>query len=110
MTFRQDDPIPIRRSQVRFVNERVALVYMGWMCATTADAGATWSVWDAHSDSPKWCCNYELIEDVRLEPDGTGTMTLKPVQNPAARNRNFERKIMAATGALDAATHKKPCC
>ncbi len=92
MTFRHDDPIPIRRNQVRFVNDQVAFAYMGWMFASTADAGATWSVWDARTDSPKWCCNYELIEDVRLEPDGTGTMTLKPVQNPRGEKPELRTK------------------
>ena len=81
MTFRHDDPIPIRRDQIRFVTDRVGFAFMGWMFASTSDGGATWSVWDARADS-KWCCNYELIQDVRLEPDGTGTMTLKPVENP----------------------------
>jgi hypothetical protein len=91
MTFRHDDPIPIRRNQVRFVNDRVAFAYMGWMCAATADGGATWSVWDARTDS-KWCCSYELITDVRLESDGTGTMTLNPVQNPTGEKPELHTK------------------
>ncbi|MBA2340615.1 MAG: hypothetical protein H0V88_09480 [Pyrinomonadaceae bacterium] len=31
MTFRHDDPVDIPREQVRFANDRVAYVFMGWM-------------------------------------------------------------------------------
>ncbi len=97
MTFRHDDPIPIPRDNIRFVNGRVASVFMGWMYAVTTDGGATWSVWDAGNDLPSWqCCNYGLIADVNLNPDGTGTMTLSPIQGrrgevPQLRTRDFGR-------------------
>src|SRR5205809_6977236 len=42
MTFRHDDPNPIPRDQVRFLNDRVGFVFMGWMYAVTSDSGATW--------------------------------------------------------------------
>ncbi|MBA2734700.1 MAG: hypothetical protein H0U54_17700 [Acidobacteria bacterium] len=80
MTFRHDDPNPIPRDQVRFVNDRVGYVFMGWMYAVTTDGGATWSVWNAQTDLPKWdCCNYRLIGSVNIVPDGTGTMILNPI-------------------------------
>lgn len=97
MTFRHDDPVPIPRDQVRFVNDRVAFVFMGWMYAVTADGGATWSVWDAGNDLPNWqCCNYRLITNVHLNADGTGTMTLTPIQDrrgevPQLRSNDFGR-------------------
>ena len=80
MTFRHDDLIPIPRDQIRFVNDRVGFVFMGWKFAATTDGGGSWSVWDAETDLPKWrCCNYELIQDVHLEVTGKGTMTLKAI-------------------------------
>jgi hypothetical protein len=80
MTFRHDDPNPIPRDQVRFVNDRVGYVFMGWMYAVTLDGGGTWSVWNADTELPKWeCCPYGLIGDVNIEPDGTGTMILHPI-------------------------------
>ena len=97
MTFRHDDPNPIPRDQVRFLNERVAFVFMGWMYAVTVDRGATWSVWDARTNLPNWqCCNYRLITDVQLNADGIGTMTLHPIQDrrgevPQLRTRDFGR-------------------
>ena len=97
MIFRHDDPNPIPRDQVRFVNDRVGFVFMGWMFAGTTDAGATWFVWDADNDLPKWqCCNYRLIKAVHLEPDGTGTMTLNPIQDrsgevPELRTKDYGR-------------------
>jgi hypothetical protein len=97
MTFRHDDPNPIPRDQVRFVNDRVGFVFMGWMYAVTSDGGATWSVWNAGNDLPNWqCCNYRLITDVKLNVDGTGTMTLHPIQDrrgevPQLRTKDFGR-------------------
>jgi hypothetical protein len=80
MTFRHDDPVPIPRDQVRFVNDRVGYIFMGWMYAVTTDGGVTWSVWNAQTDLPQWaCCNYRLIGSVKVEPDGTGTMILNPI-------------------------------
>ncbi len=68
MTFRHDDPNPIPRDQLRFVNDRVGFVFMGWMYAVTSDGGDHWSVWDASNDLPNWrCCNYRLITDVQLQ-------------------------------------------
>ncbi len=96
MTFRHDDPNPIPRDQVRFLNERVAFVFMGWMYAVTTDAGVTWTVWDSSRDLPKWqCCNYRLVKDVKLEPDGTGTMTLNVIPDrgevPVLHTKDFGR-------------------
>jgi hypothetical protein len=80
MTFRHDDPVAIPREQVRFVNDRIGYVFMGWKYAVTTDAGSKWSVWSAEKDLPNWqCCNYRLIQDVRIAPDGTGTMILNPI-------------------------------
>jgi hypothetical protein len=97
MTFRHDDPNLIPRDQIRFVNDRVAFAFIGWMYAVTADGGVTWSVWEAGRDLPDWlCCNYRLINDVQLNADGTGTMTLQPIQDrqgevPQLRTKDFGR-------------------
>src|SRR5947207_1962741 len=75
MTFRHDDPVPIPRTQVRFVNEQIAYVFMGWMHAVTTDGGQTWSTWTATRDLPGWqCCNYNLIRDVIINKGGYGRM------------------------------------
>lgn len=80
MTFRHDDPVPIPRDNIRFVNNRVAFVFMGWMFAVTPDGGSNWFVWNAQTDLPNWtCCNYGLIKDVSILADGDGTMTLKVI-------------------------------
>lgn len=76
-TFRHDDPVPIPRNQIRFVNEQIAYVFMGWMYAATVDGGRTWQVWDADKDLQNCeCSNYGLIKDVRLAADGIGIMKL----------------------------------
>lgn len=97
MTFRHDDPVPIPRDNVGFVDDRTAFVFMGWMYAVTTDGGATWSVWDAGHDLPNWqCCNYQLITEVRLDANGIGTMTLNPIRDrrgevPQLRTKDFGR-------------------
>lgn len=79
MTFRHDDDPKIPRDQVRFVNDEIGYVFMGWMYAVTTDAGKSWSVWSAEKDLPDWqCCNYKLINDVTMGSDGRGVMRLSP--------------------------------
>jgi hypothetical protein len=97
MTFRHDDPVPIPREQIRFVTDKIGFIFMGWMYAVTTDAGHDWSVWDARSDLANWqCCNYGLINDVNLQPDGTGKMILNPIEGrrgevPKLCTRDFGR-------------------
>jgi len=74
MTFRHDDPLPIPRDQIRFVNDRTAFVFMGWMYGVTTDGGMNWSVWSAQEHYPQY--NYALIESVQLESTGHGIMRL----------------------------------
>lgn len=95
MTFRHDDPGPIPRNNIRFVSEKTAFVFMGWMFGVTTDNGETWVVWSAQDDLPKWaCCNYRLIREVHVSPDGTGVMTLSTIPErqgevPALRTIDF---------------------
>ena len=77
MTFRHDDPIEIPRNQIRFANDQLGYVFMGWMYAVTTDGGRNWTVWNAEQDLPGWdCCNYGLVEDVEIGADGAGKMKL----------------------------------
>jgi hypothetical protein len=81
MTFRHDDDPKITADQVRYVNDEIGYVFMGWMYAVTTDAGRSWSVWSAERDLPDWqCCNYKLIRDVTIGTDGRGIMTLNPIE------------------------------
>lgn len=79
MTFRHDDPVPIPRDQVRFVNEQIGYVFMVYNYGVTTDAGATWFVWDITSGLPDWQHNRAYIKDVRIASDGTGTMKLNHI-------------------------------
>jgi hypothetical protein len=77
--FRQDVTVPPPVNQVRFVNDEVVYVYMGWMFSVTTDAGKTWRLWDAEKNLPGWnCCDPGLIKEVAISPQGTGSMTLRP--------------------------------
>jgi hypothetical protein len=80
--FLHDDPIPIDEEGIRFVNDRVAYVYMSWMYAVTTDGGETWSVWDG-SKYPleRGRIGFNAIQNVKLLENGEGTMRLKLVAN-----------------------------
>jgi hypothetical protein len=78
MTFRHDDPVPIPRDHVHFVNEQVAYVFMGWLYAVTTDGGRTWSVWNGSKDPAfSKTYNYKLIREVSISSEGNGKMLLK---------------------------------
>jgi hypothetical protein len=75
MTFRHDDPISIPRENIRLVSENTVYIFMGWKYAVSTDGGVTWSVWDGEKNLRGWrCCNYSLIENVEITPDGKGKM------------------------------------
>ena len=80
LIFRHDTSVWISRDQVRFVNDKIGYVFMGWMYGVTSDAGTTWSVWNAQRDLPGWkCCDYNFIRAVRIAPHGIGTMQVSPI-------------------------------
>lgn len=86
MTFRHDDPNPIDRKSVVFVNDKVIYAYMGWKFVVTTDGGETWSTWDAENALAEWkCCNYYLIDSVILNENGMGKMQLRKTKNMPAR-------------------------
>jgi len=84
MTLRHDDPDPIPRDQVRIVSDQVGYAFMLNKYAVTMDGGATWFTWDAVEVFPEWQSNHATIKEVRLAPDGTGTMTFTSVANRQA--------------------------
>jgi hypothetical protein len=64
---------------VRFVNADTAYVFMQWFYAVTKDAGRSWSSWDVAGHlSERVFYNPKLVQDVAINGDGTGTMTLNP--------------------------------
>jgi len=82
MTFRHDDPDPINREGVNFVNEDTAFVYMVRQFAVTTDAGNNWTVWDASKDKNLSVrLNYEIIKNVKIRADGSGEMLLQSISS-----------------------------
>lgn len=78
MTFRHDDPIPIPREHVRFLNDQIGYVFMVYKYAVTTDGGATWQTWDIVSDLLDWQNNRAAIKDVKIDENGAGVMNLDP--------------------------------
>ena len=90
MVLRHDDRPALPNDQIRFVNERIGFVFMGWMYAITTDGGESWSVWNAAKDVPDWnWSKYGVISDVRIEPDGAGKMVLKSIADPNRQVPDF---------------------
>ena len=72
-----DDPLPIPRNQVRFVNSEIGYLFMISTYAVTTDAGRHWSIFNVRADPPLGKKDsYWTIRELRVEPDGTGTMTV----------------------------------
>lgn len=98
MTFRHDDPVPIPKDHVQFVNERVGYVFMGWLYAVTTDEGRSWTVWDASKDPVlSKSYKYDLIGEIDITPEGSGRMVLKLVGSRDAilKTKNYGRQWVA---------------
>jgi len=83
MTVRHDDPVPIPREQVHFVNDQVGYAFMLYKYAVTTDGGASWFIWDAVERLPSWRAHRAFIGGVWLEQDGMGKMVLTPLTGQA---------------------------
>lgn len=82
MTFRHDDMVEIPREQIRFANEQVAYVYMGWMYAVTTDGGAKWNVSAISDLIPDGSnCGYDCIKDFQIDSNGMGEAKLRLIGN-----------------------------
>lgn len=90
MTLRHDDRPDLPKDQIRFLNDETGYLFMEWMYAVTTDGGNNWSVWDATRDVRDWqWSKYGVIREVRIEPDGSGTMLLKPIADPNSKVPTF---------------------
>lgn len=80
LTVQTDEPIPIPREKVRFVNDRIAYLFMSRYYAVTTDSGRTWNIWDAEQQLPYRQHNlWPSVKEVHLQTDGVGKMSLPPL-------------------------------
>lgn len=85
MTVRHDDPVPIPKDQIRFVNDDLAYFFMVYKYAITTDGARSWVVRDIVTDLPDWQQYRPSIKDIVISPDGSGKMELTSSTNrPAA--------------------------
>lgn len=89
MNFRYDDPRPINRDGIGFVNDDIAYVFMGRHYAVTTDGGRSWSVLEIDKAVPAlpWR-DYGVIQDVRVSADGAGRMKLERYPGPDPHRQN----------------------
>jgi hypothetical protein len=65
--------------RIRFVNGQTAYTFMQWWYSVTMDGGRSWTTWDVPAHLPRRAFyNPRLIQDVAVNADGSGTMTLNP--------------------------------
>lgn len=80
LTVRTDEPIPIPREKIRFINAQIAYFFMSRYYAVTTDGDRTWSIWDAEKDLAYRRHNlWPSVKEVHIETGGAGTMTLPPL-------------------------------
>jgi hypothetical protein len=80
LTVRTDEPNPIPRDDIRFVNNQTAYFFMSNYYAVTTDGGRTWSIWDAEKNLAYRQHNlWPSIKEVHLETSGAGKMILPPL-------------------------------
>jgi hypothetical protein len=77
MTVHLDDPDPIPSGNVRFVNDKVAYVFLYDKLAVTVDGGLSWSSWSLGQANPEWKPKRAIIRDVILSGDGSGRMEIE---------------------------------
>lgn len=76
-TLLLDDPVPVPRNQVRFVNDDIGYLFMSSVYAVSIDGGKQWSVFNVRTDPPLGTNDsYLTIRDVQMESNGSGTMTV----------------------------------
>lgn len=80
MTFSGDAPVPFNDKDIRFVNDRIAYVFLGWMYAVTTDRGEHWSIWDGSKFPLKdGRIGFNAIGNVELLENGIGVMQLNVI-------------------------------
>lgn len=96
-TIFQDDPHPLRRDQVGVLSDHIGYVFHSSKYAVTLDEGLSWSVWEVNRKFPFESYKvYPYIEDVNIQPDGSGTMRLhhlsdEPVSLPMLYTEDYGR-------------------
>ncbi|MEA2205544.1 MAG: hypothetical protein QOE77_2320 [Blastocatellia bacterium] len=81
MNLKFDDPVPIPREQIRFVNDRIGYVFMGEAFAVTTDSGYSWALWNAETElKDRVHVHSRSIKQVNIATDGAGSMHLH--ENP----------------------------
>ena len=76
LEWRTDDYYPIEYDRVQIVSPQVVSVFRGTKYVVTTDAGQTWTTWDAEKHSNIRYKYQIAVKDVRVSPDGTGTMVV----------------------------------
>ena len=77
MVYNYDEPIPIDKNTIGFVNDAVGYVSMINRFAVTTDGGTEWSVWNVSRTEGLKDDRSCRIQSVSIQQDGAGTMDIK---------------------------------
>jgi hypothetical protein len=80
MTIKADEPRLIRGEQLQFANDNIGYIFVSSFLMVTTDGGKNWVIWDGEKylqdEQYKQRNLSPYIEEVKIESDGKGTMTL----------------------------------
>lgn len=77
MVVEHDDPIPIDKNSIGFVDEKIGFVFMLKKYAVTTDSGVTWKTGDISQISYVKSDPSCRIQNVKIEENGIGMMNLE---------------------------------
>ena len=75
--FRVDDPNPITRDRIRFVNDQIAYIFTTNDYLVSLDAGSGWNFWKPRTQPPNGEYVPWAILEATVMQDGTGTIELE---------------------------------
>jgi len=77
MEVQSDDPIPVDENSIIFPNDEVCFVFFLSKYAVTLNGGDHWTAWDLKQTPSFGNDNSCVIDGVKIEKKGNGTMTLR---------------------------------
>lgn len=84
-----DEPIPLPKNQIRFVNDEVGFLFMELKYAVTTDGGKTWSVFDFVKQYDPQRHDFSRIANVEVLRDGSGTVRMYGFEGTLKESPSF---------------------
>jgi hypothetical protein len=77
LVVKDDDPEPINKNSIVFINDYTAYVFMIRKFAVTTNGGINWAIWDAGNVQPAHVDPSCRIQTVNIAETGRGNINMK---------------------------------